>query len=142
MADLRFSLSLGTGSTTIAGSLLLTNTTSRECVLSGYALFTWRDANGAVIPINVTERPDPQTPHTIGIPPGDYGFVGFDWQRWKSSSPRVVCTPAPKTLDVRLPPTVANPHPENGPAKRIAWFPGDSAGMCGAKVTVGPVGAL
>ncbi|MGI5149492.1 DUF4232 domain-containing protein [Plantactinospora sp. CA-294935] len=140
LADLRFSLSLGSGGGVgIPGSLLMTNTSVRRCALSGYLLLTWRDANGAVIAVSVNKRPDPQTPHTVAIAPGGRGIVGLGWQRYKSEPPPVLCTPVPKTLEVRLPPTVQNPHPENGPAKRISWFTGDSAGMCGPKVDMLPV---
>jgi hypothetical protein len=140
LADLRFSLSLGSGGGVgIPGSLLMTNTSERRCALSGYLLLTWRDANGAVIAVSVNKRPDPQTPHAVAIAPGARGIVGLGWQRYKSEPPPVLCTPVPKTLDVRLPPTVQNPHPETGPAKRISWFTGDSAGMCGPKVDMLPV---
>jgi len=140
LADLRFSLSLGSGGGVgIPGSLLMTNTSGRRCALSGYLLLTWRDADGAVIAVRVNKRPDPQTPHAVAIAPGARGIVGLGWQRYKSEPPPVRCTPVPETLDVRLPPTVQNPHPENGPAKRISWFTGDSAGICGPKVDMLPV---
>ncbi|HEU4426355.1 MAG TPA: DUF4232 domain-containing protein [Pilimelia sp.] len=140
LADLRFSLSLGSGGGVgIPGSLLMTNMSGRRCALSGYLLLTWRDASGAVIAVSVKKRPDPQTPHAVAIAPGARGVVGLGWQRYRSEPPPVLCTPVPKTLDVRLPPTVQNPHPEDGPAKRISWFTGDSAGMCGPTVEMLPV---
>lgn len=142
LADLRFSLSLGSGGVGIPGSLLMTNISGRRCALSGYLLLTWRDANGAAIAVSVNKRPDPQTPHAVAIAPGGRGIVGLGWQRYKSEPPPVLCTPVPKTLDVRLPPTVQNPHPETGPAERISWFTGDSAGMCGPKVDMLPVDVI
>jgi hypothetical protein len=117
----------------------MTNVSSRKCRLSGYLLLTWRDADGAKVPVSVNRRPDPQTPHAIAIAPGARGIVGMGWERYRSNPPVVTCTPVPTKLDIRLPPTVQNPHPENGPAKQIAWFGGDSGGMCGPKVDMLPV---
>jgi hypothetical protein len=143
LADLRFSLSLGSGGGVgIPGSLLMANTSERRCALSGYLTLTWRDANGAALPVAVNRRPDPQTPHTVAIPAGGRGIVGLGWQRYVSDPPPVPCTPVPKTLDIRLPATVQDPHPEDGPAERIPWFTGESAGMCGPKVDMLPVDVM
>jgi hypothetical protein len=142
LSDLRFSLSLGTGGGTgIAGSVLMANTSGRRCALTGYVGLTWRDAAGGTIPVGLIYRPDPQTPHTIAVDPGERGIVGMNWERYKTNPPLVPCTPAAKTLEITLPPTVENPHPERKPGKRVAWFGGTDAGVCG-KVTMLPVGDM
>lgn len=142
LADLRFGLSVGSsGGEWIPASVTMTNVSGRRCSLSGYLILKWRDADGKVMPVTVTHRPDPQTPHTIGVPPGAKAIAGLGWQRYKNAppAPAVPCPPFPATLDIWLPPTVQNPHPERGPSGTVRWVSGDSAGLCGGKAELSPV---
>jgi len=143
LADLRFSLSLGTGGGTgIAGSVLMTNTSGRRCALTGYLALTWRDAAGAAIPVSINRRPDPQTAHTIAIDPGKRGIVGLNWKRYQSNPPPVSCKAVDATLEIRLPATVDNPHPERKPGKRISWFASADGNMCADTVDMLPVDVM
>jgi hypothetical protein len=142
LADLRFEVKVGiSGGEGIPASLVMTNVSDRRCALTGYVILRWRNANGAVIPVTVTRRPDPQTPHTIAVSPRARALAGLHWQRYRNPppAPAVPCPPFPATLDVWLPPTVQNPNPERGPAARVPWVVGDSAGLCGGKAELSPV---
>jgi hypothetical protein len=125
----------------IPASLVMTNVSGRQCALTGYVILKWRDASGAVIPVTISRRPDPQTPHTVAVRPGENAVAGLNWQRYQKGT-TTPCPPFPKTLDVWLPPTVQNPHPDQGPAAHVAWVTGDSAGLCGGKAELTPVDVI
>jgi hypothetical protein len=54
----------------------------------------------------------------------------------------VPCKPVATTLEIRLPATVENPHPERKPAKRISWFASDDGNVCADTVDMLPVDVM
>jgi hypothetical protein len=142
LADLRFGLEVGiSGGSDLSASLTMTNVSGRRCAMTGYLTLTWRDAGGTVIPVTVTHMRDPQTAHTIAVPPGATALATIYWNRYRDRppAPAVPCPPFPATIDAWLPPTVENPHPERGPAARVTWVAGDSAGLCAGTAGLRPV---
>ena len=141
-SDLRFEYRFGTGGSeqSWVGSVLLTNVSGPRCALTGYLTVRFRDASGAVLSVPETRRPDPQTPHTIAIPPGRTGVAGLDWRRPHNSPPPPGPCPAAATLEIWLPPTVENPHPELGPPARVPWVVTPTGGvLCGGTIELSPV---
>ena len=140
-SDLRFEFRYGTGGSELGwvGSVLLINATGPRCALTGYLTVRFRDATGALVPVPEVRRPDPQTPHTVAIPAGRTGVAGLDWHRNRDAPTDPGPCPTPATLEVWLPPTVENPHPEQGAPARIPWVPGPDGGLCAGTIELLPV---
>ena len=144
LADLRFATRAGTGSGwQVSGSVLLTNVSGQRCSLGIYLILRWRDANGAVLPVTVKHVNGPVPPPVIFvIQPGSTAFAGLYWNRYQSLNSTATCPPFPATLDLWLPATGDNPHPERGPATQVAWVTGDNASVCGGTVELRPLDRL
>jgi uncharacterized protein DUF4232 len=128
LSDMTYSLSLAGGvSENTGGSLVMKNVSGRTCRVHSYPTVVWRNAAGAVLSLTVTRQQDPQLAGAYLIPAGERAVVSWDWQRWQTGS-TTPCTPAPATFDFRFATT--------GSAKRLAWFGGDSGGVCGSTIAM------
>ncbi len=141
LADLRFATAVATGAgQLISGSVLLTNVSGRRCMLGTYLILRWRDVHGTVLPVTVTHVNGPVPPALMfSIKPGETALASLYWNRYQSLNSTETCPPFPATFDVWLPPTVEDPHPQQGPAARVTWFTGDNASICGGTVKLQPI---
>jgi Domain of unknown function (DUF4232) len=138
------STSAGTGAgSLVSGEVLMTNVSGHKCVLGTFPILRWRDARGAVVPLTVNHVKGPVPPSLpFVIQPGSIAFAGLYWDRYQSLNSTETCPPFPTTIDVWLPPTVEDPHPEQGPAAHAAWVTGDNASICRGTVQLQPIDRL
>lgn len=136
LTDIRFATGFATGAgQLISGEVLMTNASGHPCGLGTYPVLRWRDAQGAAMPVTVTQvrgAVPPETP--LVLQPGSTALASFSWYRYQSLNSTQTCPPFPVSLDVWLPPTVEDPHPEQGPAAHVSWATGDTASICGGTV--------
>jgi Domain of unknown function (DUF4232) len=144
LADLRFvTRAAPSVGWSVSGSVLLTNVSDHRCALGNYLILRWRDGNGTVLPITVKPVNGPVPPPLIFvIQPGSMAFAGLDWNRYKSLNSTSTCPPFPATLEIWLPPSVEDPHPERGPAANVTWVTGDNASVCGGTGELQPIDRL
>jgi len=143
LADLRFATRVGSASWQVSGSVLLTNLSGQRCALGIYLILRWRDANGTVLPVTLKHVNGPVPPPFIFvIESGSTASTRLYWNRYQSLNSTATCAPYPATLDVWLPATGEDPHPERGPAAQVPWVTGDSASVCGGTVELQPIARL
>jgi Protein of unknown function (DUF4232) len=144
LTDIRFSTGSGTGAgSLVSGEVLMTNVSGHTCVFGTYPILRWRDARGAVVPLTVNHVRGPVPPSLpFVIQPGSTAFAGLYWDRYTSLNSTETCPPYPTTLDVWLPPTVEDPHPEQGTPAHAAWVTGDNASVCRGTVQLQPIDRL
>ncbi len=144
LTDLRFATSSGTGAgSLVSGSVLLTNVSGHRCALGIYLILRWRDTNGTVLPVTVTRVNGPVPPPVVFvIQTGSTAFAGLYWNRYQSLNSTATCPPLPATLDIWLPATGDDPHPERGPAAQLTWVTGDNASVCRGTVELRPIDRL
>jgi hypothetical protein len=144
LADLRFATGSGTGAgSAVSGEVLLTNVSGQKCMLGTFLILRWRDAHGAVLPLTVNHVKGP-VPAELGfvIQPGSTALAGLYWDRYQSLNSTATCPPFPVTVDIWLPPTVDDPHPEQGPPAHAAWVTGDNASVCRGTIELQPIDRL
>jgi len=141
---MRFATEAGTGGgSLVPGGVLLTNVSGHPCSLGTYVILRWRDAQGNVVPVTVTHVNGPVPPPvTFVSQPGSTAIAPLRWNRYQSLNSTQTCPPYSVTLDVWLPPTVANPHPEQGPPGHTTWVTGDNASVCQGTVQLQPIERL
>ncbi len=141
LADVTFRMAVGTtAGASVSGSLFIGNVSGGPCALAGYPSLRWHDGYGAVLPMAVTHPGTAGRP--VVIPPGRTGTVALAWNRYRSAGSTATCLPYPSSLDIWLPATSDDPHPEQGPAAHADWVSGDNASVCGGTVGVGAVDLL
>jgi len=144
MADLRFATEAGTGGgSLVTGGVLLTNVSGHPCSLGTYLILRWQDTQGNVVPVTMTHVNGPVPPPvTFVSQPGSTAIAPLRWNRYQSLNSTQTCPPYPVTLDVWLPPTVDNPHPEQGTPGHATWVTGDNASVCQGTVQLQPIERL
>jgi hypothetical protein len=140
----QFATEAGTGGgSLVSGGVLLTNVSGHPCSLGTYVILRWRDAQGNAAPLTVTHVNGPVPPPvTFVSQPGSTAIAPLRWNRYQSLNSTQTCPPYPVTLDVWLPPTVTNPHPEQGLPGHATWVTGENASVCQGTVQLQPIERL
>lgn len=110
-----------------AVTLVLTNTSTVTCTVSGYVSLTFT-RDGRRLPVNTTRHAVPAPRLTLR--PGASGTAMLLWLKYEGQGD--TCPPFPDTVHVTPPGSRA--------AAGTAWLPAPEGSICGGRVEVWPLG--